>query len=130
MPVILFHRRFHDAILSGAKRQTIRAPRKWPVKLGDAMLLRAWEGAAYRSKQRHLLSAVCTSFEPVRLELSPGAAEVWVELAGIRLSPRRHWKFFEADGFASPQDFRDYWYATLKHLGPFEGTVIRWEAAP
>lgn len=39
MPLLNFEYRFADKIESGEKRQTIRAPRKYPIKAGDKLYL-------------------------------------------------------------------------------------------
>ena len=69
MPVILFQPRFHDAVRSGTKRQTIRLPRKRPIRPGDPLSLRAWSGKPYRSKQTILGFGVCMAADQITIDL-------------------------------------------------------------
>ena len=61
MRILMFQPRFHDAVAAGEKTQTIRPPRKRPIRVGDSLSLRAWTGAAYRSPQCELRRATCVA---------------------------------------------------------------------
>ena len=107
MPTLLFSRRFAPAVEAGTKRQTIRPPRKRPIRAGDQLSLREWTGAPYRSKQRTLGFGVCMSVEPV---------EIGLDFADDEESRR--------DGFADAADMRQWFEAT--HGLPFHGLRISW----
>ena len=129
--VILFMPRFHAAILSGAKRQTIRRPRKRPIQPGEPLSLRAWEGKPYRSPQRPLLDVVCSAVLPIAIQ---GGDALAIRLGSKWLSSRSVKDFARADGFADAADMAAFWRDVHELerdvFGPrtFEGEVIYWEA--
>ena len=112
MVVILFQPQFHAAIRSGTKHQTIRLPRKRPIRPGDELSLRAWSGKPYRSKQQELATSVCAKAEHVTIDFYfDDDAEA------------RH------DGFADAEEMRE-WFMDNHGLPtptqPFVGTRIVW----
>lgn len=122
--VLLFAPRFAPLVESGAKRQTIRGPRKRPVRPGDVLSLRAWEGVPYRSPQRLLRTAACESVAPVLIggRFNFGLE---IEVAGVRLGLQARYRFAKADGFLDVHDMR-LWYEDNRAI-PFEGVLIRWD---
>lgn len=107
MAVIMFQPQFHDAVQSGAKTQTIRPPRKRPIRVGDPLSLRAWTGAPYRSKQRILEFGICSAVDQITIgdDFSDDADAL-------------------RDGFESAREMRD-WIAEAYGL-PFVGVRISW----
>lgn len=123
MTVLLFSPRFHGGVVSGAKTQTIRAPRARPVRPGEALSLRGWLAVPYRSPQFVLREASCRSVEPVRLERSYLGLDV--EVSGRYLEGDAVEAFARADGFAGVDELLA-WYAEKERPLPFEGELIRW----
>lgn len=124
MSNIMFLSRFKEPILAGTKRQTIRRPRKRPIKPGEPLSLRVWTGKAYRSPQEKLLDTTCSA-----------TFEIEILANGYRLGrglplhtlPLVLDEFARSDGFADWQEFIghfDGFYGL-----PFRGTLIHWEAA-
>jgi hypothetical protein len=126
---LLFLPRFHAPILAGTKRQTIRGPRKRPIKPGDPLSLRGWSGSPYRSPQTVLRDVVCTSVEPIAIGLDDTLSPS-IDVAGIEVPPARHDEFARADGFAAFADFEAHWSSKRSWFGVFEGVLIRWEPTP
>ena len=56
MPALNFQKRFVSKILSGEKRQTIRAKRKNPIKVNDTLQL--WTGQRTK-RAKHLIDVQC-----------------------------------------------------------------------
>jgi hypothetical protein len=125
MPVIMFLPRFHGLVATGAKRQTIREARKRPIKPGDPLSLRAWEGTPYRSKQAVLREAECVAVRPILIEDGRRIGRpLDIEVAGVVVNPRELDHFAQGDGFEDAADMARFW-AEYRHL-PFEGVVIYW----
>jgi len=103
----MFQPRFHDAVASGNKQQTIRPPRKRAIRVGEPLSLRAWTGKPYRSKQRELRRAQCIEVRPLVIDR---------EFSDERMA--------SADGFADADDMKNWFAAT--HGLPFTGILIRW----
>lgn len=128
MPALNFKAQFAEDVEIGAKRQTVRAPRKdgrAHCKVGDTIKLYT----GMRTKACRLLAeATVTSVRKVRIE------DCEMFLDGRRL-PSAIWsrdqteptdnEFAEADGFASFMDMAE-WFQDVHGL-PFEGSVICWD---
>ena len=71
MAVIMFKPQFVPLVENGSKRQTIRPPRKRPIKVGDKLSLRCWEGVAYRSATRTIKETKCTATASIRIYRTP-----------------------------------------------------------
>ena len=128
MPALTFKPQFADKVEAGMKRQTIRPRRKVPIRTGQTLLLRAWTGAPYLTKQRVLGQAICRSVDGIvihdeGIELSPGTLRVFfMRQGGSR--QRGLDKFAGADGFADWTEMRAWFEKT--HGLPFEGVLIKW----
>ena len=111
MPLIGFKKEFADLVESGAKRQTIRAPRKRPIKVGDTLYLYT----GLRTKQcRKLGEGRC--YQVIRVDLGPREIIGW----GIQLSNYVAIR----DGLSSYSKLAK-WF----RIGPRESremTIIRW----
>lgn len=120
--VFLFERRFVDPILSGTKTGTIRERRKRPLKPGDWMIMRCWQGKPYRSTQ--------VSITEDREVLSVSAVELDFAAMIFRVDELTVFRaelpaFARADGFKSLVDFRHYW-VHRRGVRYFRGELIRW----
>ena len=120
MTTIMFLNRFDQPILAGTKRQTIRPPRKRPIKVGDALSLRVWTGTAYRSPQRTLIDTTCSA-----------VFDIEIQATGYRLGTGQMQT--DLDDFAMGDGFAD-WEEFIGHFEgfyglPFQGTLIQWEVA-
>jgi len=54
-------------VMTGYIRQTIRAPRVKPRRVGDDVLLHGWEGAPYHSKWSWRRDEVITELHPIKI---------------------------------------------------------------
>lgn len=120
MKVIMFQERFAPLVESGAKCQTIRPMRRNPVRVGDAVSLRAWTGRAYRSKQRVLREVIVLKVERVSVLVSG----IWTGPEEDRRLTTLPHQFAKADGFADWPEMRE-WFARTHGL-PFHGVLIQW----
>lgn len=107
MPVLMFEPKFHRAVEAGKKCQTIRSPRKRPIRPGDQLSLRAWTGAPYRSPQRELRKAICQDVQQI--------------IVGEDFSDDEEAR---RDGFSAAIEMRE-WFARVHGL-PFVGDRITW----
>jgi hypothetical protein len=115
MRVILFNDWFADMVRDGRKRQTIRQVARFQI--GDALSLRRWTGAPYRSKQEVLLETVCTGLWSVHIH--PDRALIdncFASRTALALS----------DGFLSYAEML-LWFDKTHGL-PFNGVIIGWNA--
>jgi len=116
--VISFMSQFVDKVLSGEKRQTIRAARKRPIKVGDMLILATGARTKY---YRKLGEARCLAAFPIQMT----AAGVSGEIEGIwEWSAEWPRKLARWDGFEATKDFRAFF--ETRYGFPFEGIVIRW----
>jgi hypothetical protein len=126
MPVLLFEQRFWEPVVSGTKVHSIRRTRKRPIKPGDDLSLRAWEGKPYRSPQRILCEETCIAVR-----------ECWIDAQGIVIGSSSHFRlsepdeldqFARSDGFDNWEQmrtYRDFFYNL-----PFSGDLIQWGVHP
>ncbi|KAA2237724.1 hypothetical protein [Salinarimonas soli] len=122
-----FQRRFIDPILTGTKRQTIRADRKRHAHPGEELQLYA--GMRTRSCQL-ITRARCIEVVRVNLCFSAhGAAELF-QVDGHLLPPTAMEHFAKADGFASVREMAGFWFEHHAQAGQsivdFDGVMIRW----
>lgn len=128
MKVILFERRFWEAVATGAKVHTIRRPRKRPINVGDQLSLRGWEGKAYRSPQRILTEETCI-----------GIRDIWIDVDGIEIDGERIFnryephaglldQFAQTDGFATWEELLSFTHFCRRL--PFAGEMIQWGIHP
>lgn len=125
--VFMFQSQFAELVTTGLKRQTIRAPRDRRPTVGDLIDCRAWTGAPYRSKQRHLCRGRITKVADCLIFRNGVALEsALVEDYGFELldSIRLH-GFAQADGFKDIASM-NAWFSETHGL-PFGGMLVRWE---
>jgi hypothetical protein len=126
--VLLFMERFHAAILSGKKKQTIRRTRKRPILPNDSLSLRYWSGKPYRSKQSELMRVQCEVVIPVSIRYD---TRLRVLLGDLDLSRHEVEVLSWDDGFSCQEEMTEFWISThgIFPDGPaFNGTVIEWRA--
>lgn len=124
MPALNFQKRFADAVESGAKRQTIRAPRRDGrpnATVGDRLYLYT----GMRTKGcRKLGEAICTRRS--KFVISP---ERTMFIDGVRMKRggQAEYVFARADGFENALSMTA-WFEQYYGL-PFEGSLIVWQPA-
>ena len=115
MPSLNFKQRFVAPIESGRKRQTIRKMRKRPFRTGDTLYLFTGMRTA---NCRRLGTLRCISAHDVTITLEH------MEVDGRMLTPEVTGELAQADGFASTQEFLDFF--RREHDLPLIGQLIRW----
>lgn len=123
MKVILFKSRYWEHVVAGRKLHTIRACRRRPIRPGDELSLRGWEGKAYRSPQRLLREATCLGIREVRID----AEGIVIDDARFRL-PSWLDAFAVSDGCDDWNQLRNF--IALSHGLPFVGNLIQWGVHP
>ena len=120
MPALNFQKRFADAVESGAKRQTIRAPRR-DGRPSATVGARLYLYTGMRTKGcRKLGEAICT--RTAQFVINPALAII---IDGKVLhSAAAEDDFARADGFDDAPEMIQ-WFADTHGL-PFEGTLIEW----
>lgn len=123
MAVLLFERQFWRPILDRTKVHSIRGPRKRPIRAGDALSLRGWEGVAYRSPQRTLADVVCVRVRECRITSQA------ITIDELRIVDPEHLDAFAvSDGFASWRDLLAY--RGFNYGFPFSGVLYQWDVHP
>jgi len=120
-----FNPRFVAPILSGSKRQTIRAPRKRHALAGEALQLYTGMG----TKQCRLIArATCLHIESIRITVAEtiGLGGVGYPDRGIAVLPDELDAFAVADGFADWRDMVVFWRTTHPETRNFNGVHITW----
>lgn len=118
MTVLMFQPRFAEPIQSGRKCQTIRPARKRPIRIGEALSLRRWQGRAYWSPQVELASVRCSALFEIEVGLDG------VLIAGSEVSDLD--EFALGDGFQSWVEMKSYFLSGSYGL-PFSGVLIQWD---
>lgn len=117
MPLLSFSV-FKDKILSGAKRRTIRAPRKIPIKVGDTLYM-WWKSRSPKEKEK-LGESTCIRVSPIKIEkkftLCPDLSAIYRDID----------EFAQADGFDNWQQMIEFFDKT--HGLPFTGVLIEWDS--
>jgi hypothetical protein len=115
MPALNFQKRFAEAVYSGDKRQTIRAPRKNPIWKGDTLFLYT----GMRTKNcRRLCVAICTHVRDIRISKNQ------IQIEKMKLSPQQMDLLARDDGFSGFAEMREWFSQT--HALPFRGQIYRW----
>lgn len=110
-----FKPRFEEPILSGRKRHTIRAERKYPDKPGDTMHL--YIGLRHPGA-RLLMRAPCVKVEPITISYLKT-----VIVAGVRLDSSECEALAKADGFRNFAEMMSFWDGRR----PFSGFIFHWD---
>ena len=126
MPALNFHERFVEAVESGRKRQTIRAPwrdGRFPFRPSDRLYL--YTGLRTPAA-RKLGDAKIVRVAKIRIEEQPSIFPyARVIINGERIPDP------EIDALAQDDGFRDFdemmWWWRTNHQLPFEGFIVYWE---
>jgi hypothetical protein len=125
MPALSFKARFADDVESGAKRQTIRAWRKRPFRVGDRVYLYT----GMRTKAcRKLGESDCLQARSIELYCyrTDRYASGWFQSVAIDKDLLREVEIVQlaqADGFDTPREFFAFF---LPDGGLFRGQLIEW----
>lgn len=127
MPAINFQTQFAPLVENGIKRQTIRAARKRPIRVGDTLFLYT----GMRTKQcRRLLVATCKFTAQIRIEKDPKMARFDPRPTAYPIVYLDGWRGCNplsiaiSDGFKNLGEMVKWFYKT--HGLPFVGQLIRW----
>lgn len=113
-----FKGQFADAVESGQKSRTIRAPRKDGRLPEPGAVLQLYTGMRTKSC-RKLADAICTGVQSVEI------TDDYLAVGGWRLPSGDAQKFAEKDGFKSASQMRDFFKS--EHGLPFSGWLIKWK---
>lgn len=128
MTVIIFQPRFVKPLLDGTKRQTIRPYRRRPIRVGERLDLRRWEGTAYRSRQLPILVADCVGVFDVMIDRQ--AIRVGT-LGAVETRRDRLDEFARRDGFGSWQEMQEFFDGRCAgYQLPFFGSLIIFQECP
>lgn len=143
MPIINFKPEFAELVASGKKRQTIRAMRKRPFKVGDKLYLYT----GLRTKQvRNLVKCltpdfilqdhdidfnvcpwyvICKEVHEIEIIDDPFSNfPLDIKIDGEYLDFIQMLGIIEKDGFILESDFYSFFKST--HGLPFKGQLVRW----
>jgi hypothetical protein len=124
MHVLMFEPRFHELVASGKKRHTIRGRRARPIKAGDYLSLRRWDGKPYRSRQLVLVEdVVALSVRLIVIDVDPEGPVIKIDGQDL-MHPAAGDEFARRDGFADAAELVA-WHEAAHGL-PFEGVLIEW----
>ena len=116
MPALNFKKEFTGLVESGRKTQTIRRPRRYPIKPMDALYLYT----GMRTKGcRKLGEGICHGVDPIGI-FADGCIvrATWYSIQDMKIIARN-------DGFDCPEDFISFF---LKNYSlPFWGRLIWWK---
>lgn len=126
MPSLNFKKQFAELVRSGKKCQTIRAPRKRPIEVGDTLHLFTGQRTSYCEK---LAIVKCVSVEKIELYVKADPYERHVIVQGCLYPDELKERLAIADGFASFSQFFGFFFDNdpAKELRGFHGDLIKWE---
>lgn len=117
MPALNFQKQFVSAVEDGTKRQTIRALRKRPFKVGDVLYLYA----GMRTKQcKKLATVACVSAEHIWIN----SYRRIVEVRNRQLDKGEVEMLAKSDGFMDAKAMYAWFCKT--HSNDFYGDLIKW----
>ena len=119
MPLIGYKIQFAPLVKFGKKRQTIRAMRKRPFKVGD----RLYHYTGLRTKNcRKLLESDCKEVQQIIIDKK---GDVYIDGRCLYESAKE--SFAYTDGFRGYEKWRQMLNFFEKNHGlPFEGQIIKW----
>lgn len=117
-----FKPQFEAPILTGEKRQTIRAHRKRHAREGEELQLYV----GMRTRQCRLLGiALCRSVEPVVIDVGDGIIHFWRTTESLT-TKRDLNAFANRDGFEDWRAMQAFWRNEHPSIAVFDGVLIRW----
>jgi len=128
MPALNFKAQFAEMVADGRKRQTIRAMRKHPIKVGDKLFL--YTGMRTRRCIK-LGETECIEALPieVRVDCQKGQYRAVVEFVGMKplffMPAKGVEEMARADGFKDQKEMAKFFYET--HGRVTRGQLIRWK---
>ena len=132
MVALSFKGQFEEPIKAGTKRQTIRAERKRPPRVGERLQL--YCGMRTRHCRKIVPDPLCTEVCVVLIVVDPDHQELIAEInfGDFKLNANEIERFAVADGFTASagcsarRAMGNFW---MRHHGPgeFMGLLIRWE---
>jgi hypothetical protein len=123
MAILNFKKRFAPKVKSGKKRQTIRAFRKYPIKVDERLYL--YTGLRTKSTQK-LREVTCISVEHIEIRFYARRLPVVIISNCAIWEPNGLNEFAKADGFQDWLDFQNFWFQEHGPLKVFKGTLIKW----
>jgi hypothetical protein len=121
VPALNFQKQFAVQIKSGAKRCTIRAPRKREIRAGDTLHL--FTGIRTKACQK-LKVAKCRRAVPIKIATDSYDQSPVIEVNGHVLSVPSALSLARRDGHPTLASFIAFFEAI--HGLPFAGTLISW----
>lgn len=132
MVAFSFKGQFAAPILAGTKRQTIRAGRNRPPRVGERLQL--YTGMRTKHCRKIIPDPICTEVRVVCIEVDPAHPQIIasIDFGDFKLRDHEIERFARADGFAGTGEcsarraMGNFW---MRHHGPgeFLGLLIRWE---
>lgn len=122
MPALNFKARFEPLIVSGTKRQTIRALRKDGRDPKPGQQLYLYTGMRTKSCRCISRYQSCKSTHPI--EISNCGGGIMVSVDGKTLSSTEVQSLAVADGFKTAREFLQFFMEN--HSFPFNGLLIKW----
>lgn len=122
MAAFSFKKRFVDQVRNGSKRQTIRALRKYPVRIGETLHLFYAQRTKYCEKLRQ---EICTGVHAVTIVFNSRNNKVIVDRREISELKALN-AFAKQDGFSNWFDMRDFWIENHPGKSYFKGILIKW----
>lgn len=120
MPILNFKAEFAQLVQAGVKKQTIRAKRKYPVKVGDRLYLYTGLRTKYANK---LKETVCTGVFDLVIAKK---YDIYVDGAVMFESMKE--SFAYADGFGGLDPWENMIRFFRRNHGlPFHGDLILWD---
>jgi hypothetical protein len=129
MAILGFKKRFIKPVKSGVKTQTIRAFRKYPVRVFEQLYLYTALRTRYAQK---LGEAQCIGTKTITIKkncfiLNDGMLKLKLTFK----DPRQLNQFAKDDGFTSWEDLQQFWIDSHgPKCFPFTGTIIYWNLLP
>ena len=125
MPMLTYQRWKAGKVESGESRQTIRARRRRPVKVGDALYHYANARTPAMCRLRADQNDVCVETFAVVIRRADSYCDVFLRGSEEPAAPDEVEDLARRDGFESAAEMTDW---LLSAYGPvmFEGDVIRW----
>lgn len=123
MRVIMFQKRFAQAIKDGTKLHTVRRLGSLHTRPGHPLSLRYWSGLPYRSKQVEIRPVRCFFVAEIEITRLEG-----IMFNGQRLTTDERDALAIGDGFRDRTEMRR-WFAE-NHKLPFTGDFIAWDYNP
>lgn len=108
-------------IIDGTKTTTIRAPRKYPIAVGDTITFAIWKGVPFRSRQERVRVVTVKSVQTIRVTWETCR----IDIDGVTVSPSNSWTLAVGDGFQNSAELIEY--LTSDKKPEFSGAIYGWD---